>query len=80
MMLCIRITSGAPKVYGGLSSLREPVLASPVYSVTFLSISGCDHLCLFLLIFFRLYILFCRRRLSALCLNLNLDRMYSFDL
>lgn len=46
------------KVNGGLNSLREPVLASPVHSVTFLHISGCDHLCLFSLIFFFSFIHF----------------------
>lgn len=46
------------EVNGRLNSLREPVLASPVHSVTFLHISGCDHLCLFSLSFFLFFVFF----------------------
>lgn len=49
-----------------------------LYIVTFVYLSGCDHLCLLFFLSFSSF--FCRRWLSALCLNLNLDRMYSFDL
>lgn len=49
-----------------------------LYIVTFVYLSGRDHLCLFFFFLFKVF--FCRCWLSALCLNLNLDRMYSFDL
>lgn len=65
--------------FGGLTSLWRwcgESLVSPVHSLTFVYISGCDHLCLFS--FFFKFLL--QALLSALCLNLNLDRMYSFDL
>ena len=44
----------------------------------YIYISGCDHLCLFFLFLFFNFLL--QALLSALCLNLTLDRMYSFDL
>lgn len=79
LCLCVHYEE-CSDVNGGLNSLwrwRHESPASPVHSVTFVHISGCDHLCLFSL-FWNLFV--CRRWLSALCLNLNLDRMYSFNL
>lgn len=69
-MLRMRITRNAPNVNGGLNSLREPAPASPVHSVTFLHISGCDHLCLFsfyFLSFFFFFFIHFVLQASAIC-------------
>lgn len=55
---------GAPMWTADLNSVWEPVLASPVHSVTFLHISGCDHLCLFIFSFSFLHFVL---QASAIC-------------
>lgn len=66
-MLRMRITRNAPNVNGGLNSLREPAPASPVHSVTFLHISGCDHLCLFSFYFLSFFFIHFVLQASAIC-------------
>lgn len=74
-MCCGCFTRNALKTNGRWSDDERLVF---LYIVTFVYLSGCDHLCLLFFLSFSSF--FCRRWLSALCLNLNLDRMYSFHL